>query len=70
MVNGQKVWTSLAQHSDWAILLARTDPESKGRVGLSCFVVDMHSPGVDVLFLLGFFVIFLVPAVMLFSKQD
>ncbi len=48
VVNGQKVWTTMAQYSDWAILLARTDRETPGRRGISYFLVDMHSPGVEV----------------------
>ncbi|KAF0957239.1 acyl-CoA dehydrogenase family protein [Rhodococcus sp. T7] len=48
VVNGQKVWTSLAHQADWAILLARTDPEEPKHQGLSFFICDMHDPGVDV----------------------
>jgi alkylation response protein AidB-like acyl-CoA dehydrogenase len=48
VVNGQKVWTSLAQHSQWAILLARTDTSAPKHRGISYFLVDMSSPGVDV----------------------
>jgi len=48
VVNGQKVWTSLAQHSQWAILLARTDPDVPKHRGITFFLVDMASPGVDV----------------------
>ena len=47
-LNGQKVWTSNAQHADWAICLARTDPEAPKHRGLSYFLVDMRSPGVEV----------------------
>ena len=47
-MNGQKVWTSLAHHSDWAILLARTDPDVPKHQGITFFLVDMASPGVDV----------------------
>lgn len=48
-VNGQKVWTSGAQWSDWGILLARTNPEAPKHKGLTFFLVDMkNTPGVDV----------------------
>jgi alkylation response protein AidB-like acyl-CoA dehydrogenase len=48
VINGQKVWTSLAQHSDWAILLARTNRGAPKHRGITYFLVDMKSPGVDV----------------------
>jgi alkylation response protein AidB-like acyl-CoA dehydrogenase len=48
VVNGQKVWTSLAHHSDWAILLARTDPDRPKHQGITFFLVAMDSPGIDV----------------------
>jgi len=48
VVNGQKVWTSLAQHSQWAILIARTDPDVPKHQGLTYFVVDMATEGIDV----------------------
>jgi alkylation response protein AidB-like acyl-CoA dehydrogenase len=47
-VNGQKVWTTLAQVADYGILLARTDPDVAKHRGLTMFVVDMHAPGVTV----------------------
>jgi alkylation response protein AidB-like acyl-CoA dehydrogenase len=47
-VTGQKVWTSGAGVSDLGLLLARTDPSSKGRFGLSCFIVPMGATGVEV----------------------
>jgi alkylation response protein AidB-like acyl-CoA dehydrogenase len=48
VVNGQKVWVSGAHHSDWCLLLARTDPEAPKRHGISYFLLDMRSPGIDV----------------------
>ena len=48
VVNGQKVWTTLAHRADWCMLLCRTDPDSKRRQGISCLLVDMHSPGITV----------------------
>ncbi|MEV4165726.1 acyl-CoA dehydrogenase family protein [Nonomuraea dietziae] len=48
VVNGQKVWTSVAQHADWGLLLTRTDVEVPKHKGLTMFVVDMHHPGVTV----------------------
>ncbi|WP_274915934.1 acyl-CoA dehydrogenase [Streptomyces sp. WZ-12] len=47
-VNGQKVWTSAARTAGHGILLARTDPDAPKHRGLTFFVVDMASPGVDV----------------------
>jgi alkylation response protein AidB-like acyl-CoA dehydrogenase len=49
VLNGQKVWTSMAHLADWGILLARTDPEKPKHDGISCFMVDMkHTEGIDV----------------------
>ncbi|MGN9782978.1 acyl-CoA dehydrogenase family protein [Nonomuraea sp. ZG12] len=48
IVNGQKVWTSVAQHADWGLLLARTDVDVPKHKGLTMFVVDMRHPGVTV----------------------
>lgn len=48
IVNGHKVWTSLAHLARWGLLLARTDPAAPKHEGLSYFIVDMQSPGVQV----------------------
>ncbi len=48
VVNGQKLWASGAAHADWCLLLARTDPDAPKRRGISYFLLDMRTPGVDV----------------------
>ncbi len=48
IMNGQKVWTSGAQFSDYGAILARTDPTKPKHNGISMFIVDMHAPGVTV----------------------
>jgi len=48
VVNGQKVWTTLAHHSDWCFAVTRTDPDSQGHKGLSYLLVPMDQPGVEV----------------------
>jgi len=48
ILNGQKVWTSFAERSKWGMLLARTNPDVPKHEGMSYFLLDMQSPGVDV----------------------
>jgi alkylation response protein AidB-like acyl-CoA dehydrogenase len=48
VVNGQKLWASGATHADWCLLLARTDPDAPRRRGISYFLMDMRSPGIEV----------------------
>ena len=48
MLNGQKVWTSLAQTADFGICLARTDPDAPKHAGITYFIVDMHAEGIDI----------------------
>ena len=48
IVNGQKVWTTLAHLARWGLLVVRTETEAVKHAGLTAFVVDMHAPTVDV----------------------
>ena len=48
VLSGQKVWSTWAHHSEFAICLARTDPDAPKRRGISYFLVDLRSPGVDI----------------------
>jgi alkylation response protein AidB-like acyl-CoA dehydrogenase len=48
LLTGQKVWTTLAHQADWGICLARTDGEAAKHDGITCFIVDMSSDGLDV----------------------
>ncbi|MFV0259792.1 MAG: acyl-CoA dehydrogenase family protein [Acidimicrobiales bacterium] len=48
IINGQKVWTTLAHISDYAVLIARTDPDAVKHAGISMFILPMDAPGVEV----------------------
>jgi len=48
VVNGQKTWTSYAQHGDWMFCLVRTSHEGKPQAGISFLLIDMTSPGITV----------------------
>ncbi len=48
VVNGQKIWTSGAHHADWCLCFVRTDPTAKKHKGISCLLIDMKTPGIDV----------------------
>jgi alkylation response protein AidB-like acyl-CoA dehydrogenase len=48
VINGQKIWTSVAQRSNWGWLAARTDPEAPKHKGISTFVVPMDAPGITI----------------------
>jgi alkylation response protein AidB-like acyl-CoA dehydrogenase len=49
VVNGQKIWTTLAQHADWIFALVRTDPAAaKPQMGISFLMIDMATPGITV----------------------
>jgi 3-oxochol-4-en-24-oyl-CoA dehydrogenase len=47
-VDGQKLWSSIARHARRGILLARTDTSAPKHQGISCFVLDMHEPGITI----------------------
>ncbi len=48
VLNGQKVWTTLAHISNYGLIIARTDPEQAKHRGMTAFIIDMHAPGVEV----------------------
>src|SRR3984885_1249663 len=47
VINGQKTWNSLGHLADWCQLYVRTDPAAKKHAGITCFLVDMRTPGID-----------------------
>jgi len=47
LVNGQKIWTSVANLADWCFCLVRTDPAAKKHEGISCLLINMKDPGVE-----------------------
>ncbi len=48
IVNGQKIWTTLAQYADWIFCLVRTDPAARKQEGISFLLIDMQTPGITV----------------------
>jgi alkylation response protein AidB-like acyl-CoA dehydrogenase len=48
VVNGSKIWTSQAHRADWIFFLGRTDPDAPKHRGISFFVADRHTPGIEV----------------------
>ena len=48
ILNGQKVWTTLAHVSDYGVIIARTDPDQPKHAGISMFIVDLNAPGVEI----------------------
>jgi alkylation response protein AidB-like acyl-CoA dehydrogenase len=47
VINGQKTWNSLGHYADWCQLYVRTDPTAKKHAGITCFLVDMRTPGIE-----------------------
>lgn len=47
-ITGQKVWTTMARQAEWAICLARTEPDAPKHEGIGCFLIDMTTPGLDI----------------------
>ena len=48
VVDGQKIWTSLAQYSDWIFVVARSEEGSKGPKGLTCLMMELDQPGIEI----------------------
>jgi alkylation response protein AidB-like acyl-CoA dehydrogenase len=48
VIDGQKVWTSVAHRANWIFLLARTDPQARGHAGLSFLLCPLHQPGIEI----------------------
>ena len=48
VIDGQKTWTSGAQYSDWGMIVTRTDPNAVKHAGITYFIVDMKSPGIEI----------------------
>ena len=47
-ITGQKVWTTMAERAQWGICLARTNPDAPRHQGITCFLVEMSTPGIDI----------------------
>ncbi|HWD55699.1 MAG TPA: acyl-CoA dehydrogenase family protein [Acidimicrobiales bacterium] len=47
VINGQKTWNSLGHYADWCQLYVRTDPAAKKHAGITCFLVDLRTPGIE-----------------------
>jgi len=48
VINGQKIWTTGAQYCKWGMIVTRTDPNAEKHRGITYFIVDMQSPGIDI----------------------
>jgi len=48
IINGQKIWTTGAQYSKWGMIVTRTDPNAEKHKGITYFIVDMESPGIEI----------------------